>query len=168
MDKKIKVLLVLLVGFVQFSFAQSYLAEINKQATQMLSCFKTGDYACLLRYTHPKVVTAMGGQKSAVEKLSKQMKEMKDSGAEFSHVSVEPVLQHLVSEKTIQCIVPQIVEIKFQGQTVKARSFLFGITYNNGKNWYFIDVGRQPEAQMRKLLPEMSKKIVLRKEEKIS
>ena len=151
---------------VQFSFAQSYVAGLNKQANQMVNCFKTGDYACLLSFTHPKIVKAMGGSKLAEEKLAQQMTNMKQQGAEFSKIAVEPVLQHLVSGKTIQCVVPQIVEVKYLGQVVKSKTYLFGISYNNGKNWYFIDAGSQSPEKIRQFLPEISKKIVIPKKER--
>lgn len=166
MDKKLKVFLALFLCLGQMALAQSYMAGLNKQANQMITCFKAGNYGCLLDYTHPKIVKSMGGAKTAEKTLSDGIGKMKAQGAEISKVTLQPVKQHLISGKTIQCIIPQLVEVKYQGQSIKSKTYLFGITYNNGKNWYFVDTGSQTEEKMRQFMPEMSKKILIPKAER--
>jgi len=165
MGKKVKSFTLLLLIFSSvYVNAQVYLSNLNKQANEMISAVKKRDYKTLLTFTHPKVVNAMGGNKKATATLKASMKALEDQNVIFTKVEIGSVTQNLVSGKTIQCIIPQFVEIQMGTKKAKAKNYLFGISYNGGKNWYFLDTAPL-KGDIRKLIPEASKDIIIPKSE---
>lgn len=165
MDKKIKYFAFLLFMLSSsFVNAQAYLNNLNKQANEMVSAVKKRDYKTLLTFTHPKVVSAMGGNEKAAAGLKASMKVLEDQNINFTKMEVGSVTQSLVSGKTIQCIIPQLVEIQMGTKKAKAKNYLFGISYNGGKNWYFLDTAPL-KGDVRKLIPEASKDLIIPKSE---
>jgi len=165
MAKKI-MLIVLFVAGVFTLKAQQYLVTLKEQGTKMANSAVTGDYKTLLKYTHPKVIQAMGGTSKAYQIIANGMDKLKASGAEFEKASVGDHQQLIVGKTNIQCLITQNLSMKIQGNNIQTVTYLFCITYNGGKDWYFTDVGRGNDVQVRRLLPEMNPKIVVPKSDK--
>jgi hypothetical protein len=157
--------------FISLSFcltlqAQEYLTTLNSQANKMVSAVIKGDYVTLLKYTHPKVITMMGGREKANTILKQGMEKLKTSGATFEKAAIGKPQQVMVSKSNIQCLVPQISDITVMGTKIHSVSYLFCITYNAGKDWYFLDTGNSNEDKVRKMIPEMNAKLVIPKSER--
>lgn len=158
MGKKIILLLLLTCAYVS-SQAQASLDNMYKQANEMAAATIKGDYATLIKYTHPAVVKMMGGQQKAVATLEQTTAKMKDTGFKFKKAAIGKATQTIASKANIQCIVPQILDIEMMQQTIHATSYLLAISYDQGKKWYFVEA-KNPES-LRKIIPEMDKKLVV-------
>ncbi|RZK55235.1 MAG: hypothetical protein EOO91_14465 [Pedobacter sp.] len=162
MCKKL-IFICLLIGLTANLKAQVYLDNLYKQANEMATAVSKGDYKTLLKYTHPKIIKQMGGTEKATQTLKQAMLAMKQQGLQFDKVSIGKVGQTIKSTKDIQSIVPQILDMKFGTKTIHSNSYLLGISYDAGKNWYFLDTGTTQETELRKMFPEINSKIVIPK-----
>lgn len=166
MGKKIIFLLLLLLSFGFNSKAQEYLDSIKSQSTQMVNAFSKGDYAKLLEFTHPSIIKILGGKETATKFLDTALNQIKESGMTVEEARVGDIIQTLKSNNTIQCMLPQYLKMKMGDKFYSSKNYLFGISYDHGKRWYFIDTNGSPEESIRKMIPEISKEIVFLESEK--
>lgn len=162
MGKKIKILVCFLFLFGGFKVkAQFYLDSLDKQSNAMLVAYKNNDYKALLKYTHPIIIVLMGGIDSAQAVLRKAMNFVADKGVSYININVGTPQQILKSAQIIQCILPQISELKIKEKKAQAINYLLCISYNSGKNWYFINADKEKESYLKKLIPEISKELMI-------
>ncbi|MDY0905860.1 hypothetical protein [Pedobacter sp. CFBP9032] len=162
MDKKIRVLAVLFlfIGCVSAK-AQIYLDSLNSQSKAMLLAFRGNDFNGLLTYTHPKIILIMGGVDSALTTLKMGVKIIEESGLSYVDIKNEKPEQLFQSGQLVQCLLPQTSDVMIKDKKIKAISYLLCISYNGGKNWYFINANKEKETQLKKLIPEINKKLVI-------
>lgn len=158
MGKKI-VLLALLVCAQLAGHAQAYLNSLYKQANEMAKATLKEDYLSLMKYTHPSVVKAMGGEQKAAATLKEGMQKMKNGNLKFKNMTTGKATQCITTKNSIQCVVPQEVDVSFGTQAVHTAGHLFCISYDSGKKWYFFNANNT--ASVQKFLPEIDKKIVI-------
>jgi len=166
MGKKIIFSILLLLSFGFSAKAQEYLDSIKSQSTQMVNAFSKGDYGKLLEFTHPSIIKIMGGKETATKLLDTALHQLKESGITVEEAKVGDIIQSLKSNDTIQCMLPQYLKMKMGDKFYSSKNYLFGISYNNGKRWYFIDTNGGTEESIRKMIPEISKEIVFLEAEK--
>lgn len=158
MVKKI-ILFAFFVCIYTASKAQVYLDNMYKQANEMATATLKGDFVSLLKYTHPTVIKTMGGEQKATATIKEGTQKLKETGVKFKKVAIGKVTQCIVSKANIQCVVPQIIDIEMMQQIIHSTSYLLGISYDGGKKWYFVDANNS--EKLRKMLPEMDKKLVI-------
>lgn len=158
MGKKITLLLLLAFAYVN-SQAQANLDNMYKQANEMAAATVKGDYATLIKYTHPNVVKMMGGEQKAVALIQQGTSKMKEKGVKFKKASIGKATQTIVSKANIQCIVPQTLDMEMMQMPMHITSYLLAISYDQGKKWYFSET--KESEKLRKIIPEMDKKLVI-------
>lgn len=158
MGKKI-ILLALFVCAQLAGHAQAYLNNLYKQADEMVKATMKEDYQTLVKYTHPNVIKQMGGEQKAVATLKNGMQKMKTGNLKFKNMTTGKATQCVSTKNSIQCVVPQNVDVSFGTQAVHTAGHLFCISYDGGKKWYFFNANNT--ASIQKFLPEIDKKIVV-------
>lgn len=122
-----------------------------------------GDYNTLFKYTHPAIINSMGGKDQALASLKQGLAMLKSSSFSIKSIKIGKVTQSIVGKANIQCIVPRIMDMRVSGVDAHSNDYLFGISYDGGKNWQFIDTGSSTPEKLRKLLPEIDKKLTIPK-----
>ncbi|WP_152969713.1 hypothetical protein [Pedobacter sp. Hv1] len=163
MGKKIILVITLFVCLHSTSQAQVYIDNMYKQANAMARAAVKGEYATLLQYTHPTVVKSMGGRDKALITLKQGLEAIKSSSFAIKKVAIGKMTQSIVSKENIQCIVPQIMDIEVSGVNAHSNNYLFGISYDGGKNWYFMDTAAATPEKLKQLFPEINKNLVIPK-----
>lgn len=163
MVKKIIFLLIYISTTTLSLKAQVYIDSLNKQAKDMVHAGVVGDYKTLLKFTHPKIVKIMGGDEKALKFLKETMQSLQQQHLIIQKAEMGNVVQLIKSENNIQCIIPQTLTIVIGDKTALSKNFLFGISYNEGKQWYFLDTAASTEETYRKQFPEMSKDLIIPK-----
>lgn len=141
--------------------AQVYLDSLYKQANSMLSAFKAGDHKTLLHYTHPNLIEYMGGSVKALEILRMATETLETRKVNIKKAEMGKITQNVLYNKTIQCVIPQIMEMQVGETNAKSISYIFCISYNEGKEWYFINADKEKEKSLRNLIPGISDKIII-------
>lgn len=115
-----------------------------------------GDFAMLASLTHPAVVKAAGGREEMIKKITAAMEEMKGKGFKFDETKVEPATKLVKSGSSLYCVLPTTNKMSFQAKTITLKTFLLGVSTDDGKTWTFLD-GNGGEAGLRKIVPEIPK-----------
>ncbi len=153
--------LFLLFGGIQYSNAQSkpfkatakQMAALQKQADELTAAMTAQNFKQVLTYTYPAIVEAMGGKDKALEKFKASMVQMQSQGAAISSVTTGDIKEIVKSGKDLYSVVPDILQMKFNGTVITHGSYLLAISHNNGVNWYFVDTAPFKKQNLRKLFP---------------
>ncbi|MBO0934297.1 hypothetical protein [Fibrella aquatilis] len=137
-----------------------YAAVIRQQATELAEALPRGQYQKVPLYTHPKIVSLMGGADKMVARMTEQTTTMKQQGIRFVSASIGQPGPVVTVGKELQCVVPQTVVLQMPQQRVAQQSSLIAFSEDGGKRWVFIDT--QPGMErVRMVLPTISPKLVV-------
>lgn len=158
--------LLLLITLLNLSAAYSQVngtmdKAVLEQADDMGKKFIAKDYAGFLQYTHPIVVRNMGNREKMLAETIKSFKQLEAENITFLAVKFGAPSKIVSVENELQCIIPQMIEMKVPGGKLTAHTSLIAISSNKGKNWYFVDVSNNSYENMKMLLPTLSSELVL-------
>ena len=135
--------------------AQDTAAHVKQEAQKCANAAIESDYDAVVKYTHPRVMTAMGGKDAMIASMKKFSREIKAQGISLKSAQTgEPEPPHQVGSWLIS-LVPQKVVLKMpKGQTV-SDSYLLGISEDQGKHWVFVDLSNVNTDQLGQMFPEL-------------
>lgn len=136
------------------------LKTAEEQAQKCIDATISGDVEKLADLTHPKVIEKAGGREAMIEKVRKGMADLKDQGFNFDAGTVEAPKAIREADGKAYAVVPTTINISFDKGTLKAQSYLLGVSSDDGKTWTFLDGSPGPEA-IRKLLPDIPEALEL-------
>lgn len=134
---------------------------VLEQADDMGKKFIAKDYAGFLKYTHPIVIKNMGSNEKMLQETIKSFKQLEADNITFLEVKFGAPSKIATVENEMQCIIPQMIEMKIPGGKLTAHTTLIAISSNKGKNWYFVDASGNSHENMKMLLPTLSTELVL-------
>ena len=132
--------------------------NVKEQAEKMGKALLAKDLKTFISYTYPRVVESMGGKEKMEEFMKKQMA---DGGPDFQSITIGEPSRFILSKHNIQCVVSQTFVMKSGEGTISATSSLIAFSGDGGNNWTFIDVSTHDLKTLRKLIPEISSKLVI-------
>lgn len=156
-----KGLLLLFITLINLSTSYSQVngamdKAVLQQADDMGRKFIAKDYAGFLQYTHPVVVKNMGNREKMIEETTKSFKQLESENITFLAVKFGAPSKIVIVGNEMQCIIPQMIEMKVPGGKLTAHTSLIAISNNKGKNWYFLDISNNSFESMKALLPTLS------------
>ena len=121
-------------------------------ASASLAAFRENDFEAFANLTHEKIIEDGGGREQLIA-LTQQAKEILAIQTEGYDSQVHPPQQIIESGQESYAIVPQTVSIELKSkQQLDRRSYLFGISSDNGRSWKFVD-GSAGAQKIRELFP---------------
>jgi hypothetical protein len=148
------VLTVAMLGPTAQEKAPDRAADVKRQAERTAKAVRDGDYETLVKMTYPGVVAAMGGREQMIAKTSKAMTEMKDQGFRILTYTVEAPSSFVTEGRTTFTVVPTAIEMTAPGGKLVVKSYLIGVSADDGAHWTFVDGSGKAEVR-KKLLPHM-------------
>ena len=127
--------------------------KVRTTANQMGQLFLTGDHNRFVDFMYPKAVAKIGGKERIVKTLTDGQAQMERDGVKFKNVEFDEPSDIFEKEKTLQCIIPQIITMKVRGGTLKSKASLFAISEDNGQSWTFLDVSKKTYEQVKSIIP---------------
>jgi len=126
-------------------------AAVKEAAQEAAQATVDGDYAALIDLTYPDVVEAMGGRDKAIATVEVMLKQVKDQGIVLKSMKVgEPAEFVTDDDDTIYVVVPTVTELDFPQGSIKVRSYLLGISDDDGDSWTFADGSALDNQDFRK------------------
>jgi hypothetical protein len=141
-------------------------SNIRQQANAMAQAFLNGNYQTFAKYTYPPLVKAMGGESRMAATLTQTISDMQTKGMAFNAITFDSPAKIVKSNNELQCTLQQHTTIKLANGKAVATSTLIAISEDGGKNWLFVDTNNKDAATMRKVLPDLSKEIVIPPQQK--
>jgi hypothetical protein len=135
---------------------------VKKRAQELGNATIRGDYAKVIDDTFDGVVRELGGRDKAIQVIANGMSKLKAKGITFKKYSVgKPGDFHREGDNTF-VVVPTVLEMSLPGNRLIAKSYLLGISGDNGKSWKFVDGAGMDKKEIReKVLPKLPAKLQL-------
>lgn len=110
--------------------------------------------------THPKIVKMMGGREKMVATMESSAKEMKSQGYAISSVTVDEASEPVSAGKEMYAVVTFQLEMKAPAGKLLQKSFVIGLSTDQGKTWVFVngDVDIKTVKQVLPNLPDELKR----------
>lgn len=137
-------------------------ARVKKLATDMVDATIRGDFAKVVDHTFPPFVSEVGGRKALIEMVEKGTAEMKAHGFVIKDIKIGEPGDVVVDGDRTYVVVPTVTDIAFPKGILRAKSFLLGISPDEGKSWTFTDgAGLQDEKFRARCFANLPKKLKL-------
>lgn len=155
-----------LILFSSAALGQTDYKALKSQAEESSAAFVKGDYARLADLTYPRLVKLAGGREKMIAYLETAAKEMKAQGAEVISMSFDDPTQVIKIEGDLFAILPSTMKMKVPEGILIGKSFMLGISGDNGEHWTFVDGSALGEKGIKTLFPAAVGKLNIPKEEK--
>jgi hypothetical protein len=159
-DKWCPLILPLLLCLQSFSQPFSTL-PIFKQASQMSNLYKSKDYKGYIKYIVPGYVKAAGGEEKLIASFNALDAQLQAKGMAINKFDFTGPSEMIKNKGELQCTVTQQTEFLSAKGRVTTYTTLIAVSTDDGKTWKFMDTNSLDISAIRKLLPNLSPKIVL-------
>ena len=119
------------------------------------------DYAAVAEMTYPPLVEKVGGRDKMIASIKSGMEAMKAQGVSFQSVSVEDDPSDTVPNGSeLYVVVPYTLKMNVPQGTLAAKTYVIGISGDNGKSWKFVN-GAKDMGRIKELLPNLPDQLKL-------
>lgn len=130
--------------------------KMLEQADDMGKKFVAKDYKAFLKYSHPAVITSMGGDKKVYDQTIEDLKALDAQEIKFIAIKFGVPSKIVSVGNERQAVIPEIIEMKIPGGKLTNTASMLAISLDKGMNWYFVDTGGHNLMNMKALLPTLS------------
>lgn len=135
---------------------------VKKLADEVGQATMKGDYAKVIDMTHPGLVKALGGREKAIQTAKDAMAQVAKQGITLKSFTTGDPEEFFVEGKNTFVVVPNSVVMNFPGGKLVGKSFLLGISDDDGKTWKFAEgSGLHDTKENEKSLPKFPAKLKL-------
>jgi ketosteroid isomerase-like protein len=134
---------------------------IKTQAIDMGKALINNDIASFQKYMHPNVIEASGGAEKIKSIMDTAFKMFKTFGGQIKKITYGNPGEIVSHKKELQAVFPQSTEVSTSFADITLESTFIAISYDKGKNWYFIDANMYKSALLKDKLPELSHKLII-------
>ncbi len=160
--KKINAFLVLTGLFISLcSQAQNLATAIKVQAMDMGNAVIKNDFNSFVKYMHPAIVSFAGGKETMKIKMDSAYSMMKQFGVTFKRYSIGNPGAVISYKGGLQAVLPQNIILKTPMGELLTETSLIALSNNKGKSWFFIDTNVYNGDKLKKILPDLSPKLVI-------
>lgn len=134
---------------------------VKQEAENMAEFLQKKEYKKFVTYTHPKIVEMVGGEQAMIDGLNRTMKESDSLGVSYLGIDFGEPSKILHVDKELQCTISQTVKLNTPQGKFKSTSTMIALSEDNGKHWYFINAPDPNLDKLRKIIPTLSKDLVI-------
>lgn len=141
-----------------WGFSQDLKALIKEKCQIMVKATVEDDYKTLMDFTLPNIVEMMGGKEKAIELTKTQMEKIHQDSAFILKVDIGEPQEIIKVENQLQCVIPQVLYMSIQGSKYRIEGGTIGISNDEGKTWYFLNIQQNNLDFLRNFVPLLSDK----------
>lgn len=123
------------------------------------------DFGKVADLTHPQVVRLMGGRDKMISVMEAGTKEMKAKGFAFRSVAVGNPSDPVAAGADLYAVIPFTLEMTAPGGKIVQKSFVIGVSSDQGKTWSFVNGDQEPK-KIKQVLPNLPEKLKLPEQQK--
>ena len=113
-----------------------------------------GKFAVVIDMTYPQIVEQMGGREKAIGIVEAGIKTMKEHGAEILSFKVGDPSEFKTGGSDLFTVIPTTVVVKVPEGKLTGKSFLVGVSPDQGKTWFFVDGAQLNAESIKGLFPK--------------
>ncbi len=140
---------------------QELVTTIKQEAQKCANAALTNDFEGIVAYTHPRIVTQIGGKEAMIGILKSGTDQMHANGIKLVEVTIGTPEAPKTVGSWITSTVSQHIVMKVPDGKLYRDSFLLGISEDSGKHWVFVDLGPITQEQLEQVFPELKGKIAV-------
>lgn len=133
----------------------------SDQARAACEALVRGDLEKFVGWTHPKLVHAMGGRERLVETLKTGQRDMARQGIQLLSASIQSRVELTQGADDWFAVLPYDLEMSVPEGRALVRTWLLGISSDQGKTWTFVDGGSLNADSVKRLFPNFPAKLTL-------
>lgn len=145
--------LFLLLAVSVASYGQTDFKKLKEQAEETAKATVEGKYEDIIKYTHPNLLSMMGGRDAMLNLLKTSMEEVGKQGISIESVTMGEPGSTVQAGDEIHCIMPQTLIMKFGDKRMRSDGNLLCISQDKGKNWFFLDMSGIDMSNIKTILP---------------
>lgn len=162
MKKKYSViLLVSIFTLSPWAGGQNLSTTIKVQAMDMATALMKNDFTRFSKYMHPDIISIAGEKEKMKTKMDSVYGAMKLFGISFKRYWIGSPGKIINYKDQLQAILPQSTTLKTPFGELTAETYWIVISKDKGKNWYFIDTNVYKADKIKKILPDLSPKLII-------
>jgi Caspase domain len=139
------------VGSQVYSPTDSRTELVKRKAEELTFATVAGNFAVVIDMTYPKILELMGGREKAISLVETQMKAMKEQGATILDFKLGVPSEFKTGGSDLFTVIPTTVIVKIPAGKLTGKSFLVGISSDQGKTWSFADGAQMTEESIKTL-----------------
>ncbi len=128
--------------------------NIYRCGDSMMAAFKRKDYKKFTSYQHPNMTKMMGGPEPFASFIDLQMKQLPK--AVVKDIRFGKILQVVKTERDMQCLVEQNLQMEAEGLNLDRTTYLVGESLDGGKIWTFFDATVKSRLLPKDIKPDIS------------
>lgn len=135
--------------------------DLNSALDKMTQASLIGNSQELMKYTSPRLIKALGGEKNALKLFKETLVSIKDGNGVIIDTVINYNKLKLLKQGTIHYkFIPQLLVISIPDKEKKMIGItnLLAIKENSTSGWKFMDINNFDEAKINYLLPEFKNK----------
>ncbi len=137
----------------------------QSRAEQLNNAVVSDDFATVASLTHPQLVQNMGGREQMIAAMQNGTRELKARGAALQASRTGAVADFIRAGAELYAVVPFELEMRFPGGTARQKSFVIGISADNGQSWVFVN-GDVDLPRIKQILPNLPAQLKLPENQK--
>ena len=138
---------------------------VKAKAEEIHNAIFKEDYNKVIDLTHPNVLKMLGSRDKMIALLESGMKEMKSRGFAFRSATMDDPSDPVTAGDDLYIVVPFLLEMKAPGGKLLQKSFVIGVSSDQGKTWTFVN-GDQEMKKIKQVLPDLPDKLKLPERQK--
>ena len=136
---------------------------IRSQAEKVVTSVFEGKYDTLIKYTHPRIIEIIGGKEAMLSMIKTQMKEFEKQDVTIDKIEIGDSIVSKIYKNEYHALIPKIMTMSVQGQKIMMKSYLFGFSNKEGKNWTFLEADKLRSKTGSAVLPDFETDIEIPK-----
>ncbi len=134
----------------------------KKIASELAAAMIKGDHAKVVDRTYDKIVEMAGGREKMIRGIGELAKAMEAKGVKFHALNVGEPGDVLTEGKFTFVVVPTVMVMRVPNASLTGKSFLLGISLDDGKSWKFVEGAKLTDKAVRgKVLPPLPAQLKL-------
>jgi hypothetical protein len=134
----------------------------KKQADEVSQAFVKADYTKIVDLTYSGLIDFVGGRDKLIGITKGAMEMFKQQGIEVTSYKMADPGEIVKGEGKSYVVVPATMELKAPVGKIKVKSYLLGISTDDGKSWKFLDGSGLANKELKdKIVPNLPAKLKL-------
>lgn len=156
MLRKVPWLIVIALVLVTPAAAKGHEEAVRRDVEAYFAALRLSDFPTLAELTCPEVVESVGGYGTFIGLLQQMDQARRAQGIEWGEVTVQSISDPVVAGDELHVLVKLVQQIELRSGKKKKKTYVLGVSANDGESWTFVDATKLGGENKKKLFPNFN------------